>query len=76
MENSKKNNTNIVDDVKLIETLEQSKVISEDIIIRIEESTKIEAKISIVRNQYKEVSIRGALLYFVVRDLALIDPMY
>ena len=76
LENSKKNNTNIVDDVKLIETLQESKIISEDITVRIEESTEIEAKISVVRNQYKDVSIRGALLYFVVRDLSLIDPMY
>jgi len=29
-----------------------------------------------IRSQYKRVSIRGSLLFFVIKDLAAIDPMY
>ena len=29
-----------------------------------------------MRNKYRPVAIRGALIYFVVADLASIDPMY
>jgi dynein heavy chain len=29
-----------------------------------------------MRNKYRPVAIRGALIYFVIADLALIDPMY
>ena len=30
----------------------------------------------IVRNSYRDVSIRGSILFFVIKDLSLIDPMY
>lgn len=29
-----------------------------------------------LREQYRPVAIRGSILYFVIADLALIDPMY
>jgi dynein heavy chain len=28
------------------------------------------------RNSYKSVSIRGSILFFVIKDLSIIDPMY
>lgn len=33
-------------------------------------------KISIIRNSYTDISKRGAILFFVIKDLSLIDPMY
>ena len=32
--------------------------------------------IDTLREQYRPVAIRGSILYFVIADLALIDPMY
>ena len=66
----------LLDDVNLISTLESSKVTSEEIKIKIQESTELEAKIEVTRNGYREVSIRGSILFFVIKDLSIIDPMY
>ena len=32
--------------------------------------------IEIKRSNYREVSKRGSILFFVIKDLSLIDPMY
>lgn len=66
----------LLDDVDLISTLESSKVTSEEIKVKIGESTILEEKIEITRNGYKSVSIRGSILFFVIKDLSIIDPMY
>ena len=66
----------LLDDVDLISTLESSKVTSEEIKVKIAESTILEEKIEITRSGYKSVSIRGSILFFVIKDLSIIDPMY
>lgn len=43
---------------------------------RLEETIKTEANISAAREKYRRAAKRGSLLYFVVADLSLIDPMY
>jgi dynein heavy chain len=40
------------------------------------EAEVVEKQIDITRNSYRNVSIRGSILYFVIADLAGIDPMY
>ena len=37
---------------------------------------KTEAQINKLRDQYRVVATRGAIIYFVIADLANIDPMY
>lgn len=66
----------ILDDVNLIETLEDSKTKSAEVIQNLTESQEVERIINITRSSYIPVAIRGAILYFVVSDLAGIDPMY
>ena len=66
----------LLDDVELIVTLENSKETSFDISEKIKESTVLEAQIEEVRNKYRSVSIRGSILFFVIKDLSLIDSMY
>jgi dynein heavy chain, axonemal len=36
----------------------------------------LEKEIDQIRNSYRKVSIRGSILYFVIKDLSLLDPMY
>lgn len=67
---------NILDDEELIETLNDSKVISKEINARLKEAVKTEEMISRARAKYLPVATRGSVIYFVTADLAEIDPMY
>ena len=66
----------ILDEDNLIIVLEDSKKTSKEINERMEQSVVIQEDINNTRLQYKSVAIRGSILYFVIADLAGIDPMY
>uniref|UniRef100_A0A4W3JPK3 Dynein heavy chain ATP-binding dynein motor region domain-containing protein n=4 Tax=Callorhinchus milii TaxID=7868 RepID=A0A4W3JPK3_CALMI len=66
----------ILDDQVLIDTLQQSKVMSKEIQQRIEASEVNEKKITAARKKYLPMATRGAVLYFVVAELAQLDYMY
>lgn len=70
------NEETILDGDQLIEILDTSKYKASLIKQQLEDSIVIEAEITETRNQYAEVSARGSVLYFVITDLAIIDPMY
>ena len=40
------------------------------------ESEEKSVEIEIARQKYQPVAVRGSILYFVVADFALVDPMY
>ncbi|KDO23904.1 hypothetical protein SPRG_20887 [Saprolegnia parasitica CBS 223.65] len=67
---------NILDDQVLITTLGESKKTATVVSERLAESEVTRAAIADVRNQYISVAVRGSLLYFVLADLATMDPMY
>ena len=67
---------NILDDEDLVNVLASSKTTSTIINERVSESIKTEADVNELRNGYKPVAIRGALIYFVVANFVAIDPMY
>ena len=67
---------NILDDEELIDTLNHSKVTSAAINARLVEAEETEVAINIAREKYRPVAIRGSVLYFVIADLAELDPMY
>lgn len=66
----------ILDDEELILTLDQSKETSIAINERMIEAEKTAKMINENRENYRVVARRGSVLYFVISDLALIDPMY
>lgn len=66
----------ILDDEELIVTLDQSKETSIAIGERVIEAEKTAKMINENRENYRGVARRGSVLYFVVSDLALMDPMY
>ena len=70
------NEETILDGDELIQILQTSKDKAGFIKEKLKEAIEIEAEITETRNQYKQVSIRGSILYFVITDLAIIDPMY
>jgi dynein heavy chain, axonemal len=60
----------------MVETLEDSKKKSAEVLKNLAESQEVEKIINATRSSYIPVAIRGSILYFVVSDLAGIDPMY
>ena len=67
---------NILDNEELVNTLNDSKTTSAAISRRLEEAEKTEANISTAREKYRPVAAKGSIMYFVVANLSLIDPMY
>jgi dynein heavy chain len=67
---------NILDDVELIDTLANSKITSNMIKDRVVEAEKTEIEINNARESYRAAATRGSIIYFVIADLAGIDPMY
>ena len=70
------NSETILDNQDLIDTLETSKMKSKLIAESLIEAEEVEKTINVTRNSYREVSVRGSILYFVISDLAMVDPMY
>lgn len=66
----------ILQNEELIITLDQSKQTSSAIGERMEEAEKTSIMINESRELYRSVARRGSVLYFVIADLALVDPMY
>jgi len=66
----------ILEDEELIMTLDQSKLTSIAINERMIEAEQTAKLINQNRESYRSVAQRGSILYFVIADLALIDPMY
>ena len=67
---------NILDNPEIIETLKNSKKLSIEISDRMLRAEENKKEVEEAFQQYLSVAVRGSILYFVIADLALIDPMY
>jgi dynein heavy chain len=66
----------LLDNVALINTLDASKTTWEEVNASLKVAEETALQIAAASNQYKPCSIRAAILYFVLNDLAGVDPMY
>lgn len=66
----------LLDDEKLVNTLQSSKAISEEVTQQLVVSEQTEKRIDVAREGYRPCAQRASILYFVLNDLATIDPMY
>lgn len=66
----------LLDNVELINTLDQSKTTWEEVNESLKVAEETSKKIEAASQQYRPCSVRAAVLYFVLNDLAGIDPMY
>ena len=66
----------LLDDANLVTTLNDSKATSEEVTRALAVAEVTEVKIDAAREGYRPVATRAALLYFVLNDLATVDPMY
>ncbi|XP_006738893.2 dynein heavy chain 6, axonemal [Leptonychotes weddellii] len=67
---------NILDNEELIDTLQDSKITSGAIKIRLKEAESTEMMINVAREKYRPVATQGSVMYFVIASLSEIDPMY
>jgi dynein heavy chain len=67
---------NILDDEVLIRTLAESKETSTAVNVRVKESEITAVEIEAACKEYTQVATSGSILYFVIADLANINPMY
>lgn len=66
----------ILDEDTLINVLEASKNKAHLIQTELANAMIIEENVKQTRDSYKQISERGSVIYFVIADLAGIDPMY
>ena len=67
---------NILDDNVLITTLSDSKIKSDEINVAVKEAQKVSEVIDKTRRGFKPIAFRVSSLYFCIRDLTSVDPMY
>lgn len=66
----------LLDNEELILTLQSSKNTAEEIKQQLEIAEQTEKKIDAAREQYRPCAARASILFFVLNDLASVDPMY
>merc|ERR1719181_775490 len=67
---------NILDDEVLINTLAESKETSNAVNVRVKAAEVAAVEIDFACREYTAVATAGSILYFVIADLANINPMY
>lgn len=66
----------LLDDVQLVDTLQDSKVTSNEVTQQLLVAEETEIKIDTAREGYRECAQRASILFFVLNDMSQIDPMY
>eukprot|EP00770_Monocercomonoides_exilis_P008083 MONOS_8041.1-p1 / transcript=MONOS_8041.1 / gene=MONOS_8041 / organism=Monocercomonoides_exilis_PA203 / gene_product=dynein haevy chain 9, inner dynein arm 5 / transcript_product=dynein haevy chain 9, inner dynein arm 5 / location=Mono_scaffold00292:32264-47119(-) / protein_length=4951 / sequence_SO=supercontig / SO=protein_coding / is_pseudo=false len=66
----------LLDDLALINTLDQSKQTWKEIKDRVKDAEEAELQLLAARDEFRAMAVRGTVLYFVLVDLASLDPMY
>ncbi|KAI5103364.1 dynein beta chain, ciliary, partial [Silurus meridionalis] len=67
---------NFLGDTALVENLETTKKTATEIEQKVLEAKITEKKINLARESYRSVSIRAALMFFILSDLNKINPIY
>jgi dynein heavy chain len=66
----------LLDDAELVNTLQASKVTSEEVTAQLKVSEETEIQIDSARAGYRSAAIRASLAYFILDDMSRVDPMY
>ena len=67
---------NILEDEVVVNNLESTKKMSEDIAEKVVEAQETSVKIDMAREVYRPAAARASLLYFILNDLNKINPIY
>jgi len=66
----------LLDDEQLVNTLQLSKLTSQEVSEKLQISEQNEVKIDAAREGYRPSAERASILFFVLNDMGRIDPMY
>mmetsp|Transcript_4972 Transcript_4972/g.18687 ORF Transcript_4972/g.18687 Transcript_4972/m.18687 type:complete len:4187 (-) Transcript_4972:2731-15291(-) len=72
----KETDVHLLDDIELINALKESKMMAETIQRSLVQAEKTADEINETRELYRPVATRASVLYFVISDLSMVDPMY
>lgn len=67
---------NMLDNTELIKTLENTKTKAADVTAKLELAERTAVDIDLLRNGYRPAANRGANLFFVLSDMAMVNTMY
>jgi len=66
----------LLDNESLVDTLQQSKVTSDEVSRQLKEAEETEVRIDAKREEFRPAAIRSSIAYFVLDDMSRVDPMY
>eukprot|EP00741_Cyanophora_paradoxa_P024938 tig00000056_g24072.t1 len=66
----------LLDDEELVKTLDVAKTTAEEVKQQLAVSEVTEKKIDAAREQYRPCAFRSSILFFVLYELSMVDPMY
>jgi dynein heavy chain len=66
----------LVDDESVLYTLNKTKDTALDVNKKLEVAGKTQASISVMRENYRSIATRGSVLYFLIVEMAMVNPMY
>ncbi len=67
---------NLIDDTNLINTLQTSKTTAENMSRQLDVAKETERKIDVARECFRSAARRSSIIFFTLKDLSLVDPMY
>ena len=66
----------LLENETLVDTLQQSKLTSDEVTRQLNEAEETEIKIDAKREEFRPAAIRSSIAYFVLDDMGRVDPMY
>lgn len=66
----------LVDDESVLLTLNKTKNTAFDVNEKIMVASKTQASISLMRENYRPIATRGSVLYFLIVEMGMVNPMY
>lgn len=70
------NKGNMLDNIELVETLENTKSSAHEVMTKLYLGEVTAADVNKLRDGYRPVAKRGAILFFVLADMAMVNSMY
>lgn len=67
---------NILDNEAVVDSLNEAKEAIATVLARLVDSVEAETAINIVREKYRPLAVRGAILFFIVTSLSTMNSMY